>query len=102
MKERGGVFLLLLFFVIDGCFATVSKAGDKPKPDFSGKWQRDPKKTKMGRMTQERLESIKVILQISHHEPELQISVMTDNNGELSNRETVFYTDGRGEMNVPQ
>jgi hypothetical protein len=102
MKKRTGFFSLLLFLAVCGIFVTISKAADTPKPDLSGKWERDPKKSRMGKMTQDLLENIKVTLEISHQEPELRISVTTDSNGKSVNRETVFYTDGRGEINISQ
>jgi hypothetical protein len=102
MKKRTVFFSLLLFLAVCGIFVTISKAADNPKPDLSGKWERDPKKSRMGKMTQDLLENIKVTLEISHQEPELRISVTTDSNGKSVNRETIYYTDGRGEINISQ
>jgi hypothetical protein len=102
MKTKRRFFWLLLVFVICGTFVTISQAADKPKPDMSGKWERDSKKSRMGQMTEGELKNIKVTLEISHQEPELRISIRTDRSEKSVNREMIFYTDGRGETNIPE
>jgi hypothetical protein len=102
MKKMSRVFSLSLGFVVCGIFVTSSKAAEKPKPDLSGNWLRDNKKSQIGEKTRDKLENIKITLKISYQEPELKINLTMNDHGKEVTRDMIYYTDERGEMNIPQ
>jgi hypothetical protein len=100
MKKTIRILSLLLCFILSGGLLNISSASDKPKPDMSGSWERDPAESKVTRMSREDLERTKITLSISHKEPEVKIIVKTRENGREDSWSTVYYTDGRGETNI--
>jgi len=76
------------------CVSQANKA--KPKPDMSGTWEFDQKRSNIGKSNSStRPEQIK----ITHLDPELKVRRKVIINGQPEERELVYYTDGRGETN---
>jgi hypothetical protein len=85
------------------CFAVVALASPlsaqnkpaKPKPDLTGTWLLDVKKSNsVGLTTRPDLP-----IKSSHEDPELRITLTSESNGQLVERQFVYFTDGRGEEN---
>lgn len=85
------------------CFAVAALAcplkaqnkAAKPKADLSGTWLLDAKKSNSVGLTSRPDLPIK----ISHQDPELRITLTAESNGQLVERNFVYFTDGRGEEN---
>jgi hypothetical protein len=85
------------------CFAVAAFASPlaaqnkpaKPKPDLSGAWLLDAKKSNSAGLTSRPDLPIK----ISHQDPELRITLTSESNGQLVERNFVYFTDGRREDN---
>ncbi|HEY5839713.1 MAG TPA: hypothetical protein VIT19_11810 [Pyrinomonadaceae bacterium] len=85
------------------CFAVAAFASPlaaqnkpaKPKADLTGSWLLDAKKSNSVGLTRRPDLPIK----ISHQDPELRITLTSESNGQLVERELVYFTDGRGEEN---
>ena len=86
--------------LILACALTALPQGDKKnanvinKPDFSGSWLLDRKKSNVGKSAQPDLP-----LKIVHNDPEFRIKRQYDHNAVTVEREFVYYSDGRGETN---
>ncbi len=77
--------------VLVAVFAVGLLAQKSAKPDFSGTWQLDVQRTRFGEVPQPK----SLVLQIEHHEPEIQI-LMTTTNKDGDTRETLkLTTDGK-------
>lgn len=66
----------------------------KPKPDFSGTWLLDRAKSNVGPPL-----APDQPLKIVHHDPELRIPHLIQSNGQSTEKDFVYYTDGRSETN---
>jgi hypothetical protein len=86
--------LILLATCAPSCFAQANKS--KPKPDFSGTWEFDRKRSSVGRANSS---SPPEQITITHHDPELKIRKTVTINGQKEERELTYFTDGRGETN---
>jgi hypothetical protein len=86
--------LILFAAVVFTSFAQTNKS--KPKPDFSGTWEFDRKRSDVGKS---RSSSPPEQITITHHDPELKIRKTVIVNGRKEERELTYYTDGRGETN---
>src|SRR6266513_1872231 len=74
------------------------KQASKPsqtKPDLSGVWLLDTKKSNSAGLTTRPDLPIK----ISHHDPEFRVTLSSESNSQIIEREFVYFTDGRGETN---
>jgi len=94
---RKSLFLMLVLSVLSVIFSLTSGAqssGAKSKPDFSGTWLLDTKKSQTAMTVQSDLP-----ITISHHDPEFRITISHKVNGQVVKRDLVFFTDGRGEDN---
>jgi hypothetical protein len=89
------IIALCLFNVI--LFAQNSNI--QTKPDFSGTWLLDKKKSILNDLVRQRYEDY--TLTISQSEPELKITKSAIYNGKNKSVTLVFYTDNRGEKNNP-
>ena len=69
----------------------------KTKPDFSGTWLLDTKKS--DRPYGVPVGKPDLPITISHHDPEFRITVPSKLNGQVVEFEFVFFTDGRGDNN---
>lgn len=90
---------LLTLFIILAAVASMSSAQgnkSKPKPDFSGTWEFDSKRSNVG---QSNSSGPPEQITITHHDPELKIRKTVTVNGQKEERELTYYTDGRGETN---
>ena len=87
------IFILLAVAVSTG-FARGNKS--KPKPDLSGTWELDRKRSNVGKSNSA---SPPEQITITHHDPELTIRKTVTVNGRQEERELTYYTDGRGETN---
>src|ERR1700750_2436958 len=88
--------LLLLLLVASVC-AAQEKQEKKPKPDFTGVWMREPSKEEIDKKLSPSQMPDNQLL-IAHQEPEIKFTYL-DQQGRK--RETVYYTDARGEENAP-
>lgn len=71
-------------------------AKPQSKPDFSGTWLLDAKKSNTGGLTTRP----DLPITISHQDPEFKVVISSDSSsGQISKHEFVYFTDGRGEMN---
>jgi hypothetical protein len=79
-------------------FAPALDAQSKPakaKPNLTGSWLLDVKKSNsVGLTTRPDLP-----IKISHTDPELRIVLTAESNGRLVERNLAYFTDGRGEEN---
>ncbi|MBD0327179.1 MAG: hypothetical protein ICV68_12155 [Pyrinomonadaceae bacterium] len=76
----------------------VESGKQKSKPDFSGTWMLDEEQAKQNkRKSGATLD--KVTLVISQREPEIKMSRKIVSGGRERTRETVYYSDERGETN---
>jgi hypothetical protein len=72
---------------------TQGNKSGQSKPDFSGVWLFDRKKSNVGS------DKPDTPIKISHHEPEIRISYTSESSGKTVESVFVYYTDGRGETN---
>src|SRR5688572_5186797 len=85
------------------CFAVAALASPlaaqnkaaKPKADLSGTWLLDAKKSNSVGLTSRP----DLPIRISHQDPELRITLTSESNRQLVERNFVYFTDGRGEEN---
>ena len=95
MRKSLIVFGLILAFAL-----TVLPQADKKnkkvvnKPDLTGSWMLDRNKSNVGKSSIPDLP-----VKITYRDPELRIKRLYDHSGQIGERETVYYTDGRGETN---
>jgi len=87
-----GVNLILLSSLL---VASAQKKPGPPKPDFSGEWLLDVKKTSR-KWIPKRPD---LPLKISHHDPELRVKESSEKDGKIVERESIYFTDERGETN---
>jgi hypothetical protein len=90
--------MIICFFVMAGTFVGPAQGkGSKStqtKPDFSGNWLLDSKKSSPGKS-----DKPDNPIRISHREPEFRITRTSESDGKTVERESVYFTDGRGETN---
>jgi hypothetical protein len=75
--------------------ATHAQPKSKTKPDLTGSWLLDQKKSNSAGLTSRP----DLPLKISHHDPEFRVVLSGVSNGQIVEREFVYFTDGRGEEN---
>jgi hypothetical protein len=90
--EALAVFALSLGFALS---VHAQPAKSQAKPDFSGVWLLDQKKSNDPGLTRRSDLPIK----ISHHAPEFRVTIPTELNGQVTERDFIYFTDGRGETN---
>ncbi len=90
LKAASLLFLLAAFVV-----GVLGQNKSANKLDYSGEWLLDLKKSDEKAIPSRPDLPIK----ISHHDPELRITQTSEVNGKLVERESVYYTDERGETN---
>ena len=89
---RIGVVLFILSFAVA---TPAQSAKARSKPDFSGEWLLDLKKTSK-KWIPKRPD---LPLKISHQDPELHVKESSEKDGKIVERESVYFTDERGETN---
>jgi hypothetical protein len=89
---------LAILILLGTCAAHGLAQGNKSKakPDFSGTWEFDRKRSTVGKSNSS---SPPEQITITHHDPELKIRKIVTVNGQKEERELTYYTDGRGETN---
>ncbi|HSE32527.1 MAG TPA: hypothetical protein VLA93_13225 [Pyrinomonadaceae bacterium] len=65
------------------------------KPDFSGTWLLDTKKSNTAGLTT----SPDLPITILHQDPEFKMVLSSESNGQIKKHEFIYFTDGRGEEN---
>jgi hypothetical protein len=97
MAKGWASFVLVLFLVLAANVAIEAQSPKpKVKPDFSGNWLLDQKKSSDSGLTRRPDLPIK----ISHHDPEFRVTLSSESNGQIIEREFVYFTDARGETNT--
>ena len=91
MGKSISVLLVTLFL----CATVAAQNKSTAKPDFSGTWLLDAKKSNTGGLTTRP----DLPMTISHQEPEFKMVISSEANGRITKHEFVYFTDGRGEMN---
>ena len=86
---------LLLLFVLVAMSASSALSQPKSKPDFTGSWLLDQKKSDDSGMTTRP----DVPIKITHQEPEFRITRSSEKNGQIVEHDFIYFTDGRGEEN---
>src|SRR5512138_3854888 len=90
-QSISAIIVTLLLFGTAAAQNTKSTA----KPDFSGSWLLDTKKSSTGGLTTRP----DLPITISHQEPEFKMVTSSEANGQIKKHEFVYFTDGRGEEN---
>ena len=87
---------ILIFIATCAAHGLAQANKSKPKPDFSGTWEFDRKRSDVGKSSSS---SPPEQITITHHDPELKIRKTVTVNGQKEERELTYFTDGRGETN---
>ena len=85
------------------CFAVAALASPlaaqnkaaNPKPDFTGTWLLDTEKSDIKGPTSR----WDLPMKVSHREPEFRITHMGESNGQVTEFDFLYFTDGRSEAN---
>lgn len=91
MSLRHYIFLVVLMLVYGD--VPVHSVDSKSKPDFTGTWLLDEKKSDFRLSNRTDLP-----ITISHRDPEFRITIPYGTKDKVINIEFVFFTDGRGEV----
>jgi hypothetical protein len=96
MKDLVGILCFILICALGTAagYAQGKPRTPKTKPDLTGTWLLDRTRSNVGPSARPEQP-----LKIAHHDPELRITHMIMDNGQLTGRDFVYYTDGRGETN---
>jgi hypothetical protein len=86
-------FVFSLVLVTMSAWTATSQS--KPKPDFSGTWLLDQKKSNDSGLTTRPDLPIK----ITHQDPEFRVTRSSERNGQIVEHDFIYFTDGRGEEN---
>ena len=82
---------LLLIVIVSNGFAQKQRS----KPDLSGTWLFDTKKSDITGPTSR----WDLPMKITHQDPEFRITHVGESKGQMVEREFLYFTDGRGEAN---
>ena len=95
MKPTEVFSILALVLILTSAVALgQSKGSAKARRNLSGTWQLDPRRSNVGEIGKGD-EPIKIV----YNEPELKLTRVFERDGQRVEREFVYYTDGRGEIN---
>lgn len=94
-KSDLGGLLTFAFILVFSAIAKGQSASSESKPDFSGTWLLDTKKSNTAGLTSKS----DLPITISHHDPEFRVTLPSESNAQIVKREFVYFTDGRGETN---
>jgi hypothetical protein len=86
---------VLCLLVISSAFAGYQNKPAKPRPDFSGEWLLDLKKSDKAGLPRKSVTDLPI--KISHHDPEFRVTQTLEVDGKLVDQEYLFFTDDRGE-----
>jgi hypothetical protein len=90
MEKSISALVVILFLC---AIATAQKS--TAKPDFTGTWLLDTRKSNTGGLTTRP----DLPVTISHKDPEFKMVISSELSGQITKHEFVYFTDGRGEMN---
>lgn len=76
-------------------YSVESQTKSQPKPDLSGSWLLDQKKSNDSGLTTRP----DLPIRIAHRDPDFRVTRPSEWNGQILERSFTFYTDGRGETN---
>lgn len=95
---RSGYFILRSLFICHFVIAAAVAApqSKQDKPDLSGAWLLDTKKSNSSGLTMRPDLPIKIV----HNDPEFRLTLTTERQGQLTERAFLYFTDGRGETNA--
>jgi hypothetical protein len=97
MHKRGlqkSAFVLIIFLFLE-LVATGQGNKLQNRPNLGGTWMFEPRKsTAIGSIGKRNMP-----IKIAHNDPEFRLSRTVERNGQLTAKEFVYYTDGRGETN---
>jgi|SRR5215207_703272 len=102
MNLKATILLSLVAFVCAAPRAAQEKKKEPPaRPDFSGTWVLDLKKSGFRDVRSPRAVTLPTTLVITHGEPEVRVTrKFSEAYGEERGGEIVYYTDDRGEKNT--
>lgn len=86
-------FVFLIVLLATSASTALSQA--KSKPDFTGSWLLDEKKSTDSGLTRRP----DLPMKITHQEPEFRVTRSSESNGQIVERNFIYFTDGRGEEN---
>jgi hypothetical protein len=92
-RINGGGLLLLALTCVVAAPAQSSKA--RSKPNFSGEWLLDLKKTDKASLPGKSVSNLPI--KISHRDPEFRVTQTLEVDGKLVDQEYLYFTDERGE-----
>ena len=95
--NRNLTLILCVASCVVVCPAQDKKSAAQTRPDLTGTWERNLSKSKRGNRG---VGTAVVRLIISCKDPELKVTRHSDSIGKETIRDSVYYTDGRGEKNV--
>ena len=99
MKQTITILLLLLFASLCHAHNHQTKNNQQNVPDLSGTWELDKSQSRLSKRNPV-LRGGTIILMITHNEPQIGILQKTNVDGEEKTKEFLYYTDGRGEVNL--
>jgi hypothetical protein len=85
----------VFWFVLVSITGSTARSQSKSKPDFSGRWLLDQKKSDDSGLTTRPDLPVK----ITHQEPEFRVMRSSERTGQIVEHDFVYFTDGRGEEN---
>ena len=94
-KSVSAALITLIAILVLSDAAKGQSGKPQNKPDFSGTWLLDAKKSNTDGLTSRP----DLPITISHQDPEFKVVVSSESGGKISQRDFVYFTDGRGEMN---
>lgn len=96
MRKRfvTGLIPFSLLFIFSSA-ARSQTASATPKPDFSGTWLFDAKKSNSSPLTTRS----DLPITISHQDAEFRVTIQSESNGQLVKKDFVYFTNGSGETN---
>jgi hypothetical protein len=90
-----GFVLLFAAFTLSA-IAIGAQTKSQPKPDLTGEWLLDAKKSNSGGLNSRP----DLPMKISHQDPEFRVTLSSELNGQVKQLDFTYFTDGRGETNV--
>ena len=88
------IVTLISILVLHGA-AKGQSVKPQTKPDFSGTWLFDTKKSNTGALTTRP----DLPMKISHQDPEFKMVTSSESHNQIKEHEFIYFTDGRGEEN---
>jgi len=93
MEKSISATVVILFLC---AIASAQNTKSTAKPDFSGTWLLDTKKSNTGGLTTRP----DLPMTISHQDPEFKMVIASESRGQITKHEFTYFTDERGETNA--